>query len=195
MFNILSKNITKTYTIQKSKFLTFGFFVKNDDEIKKIINKLKKEYSDASHICYAYILNDEKYYFSDGGEPSGCAGQPIYNAIKSKKLNYCLFVVIRYFGGIKFGTGPLRSTFKTITSETLNETKCCEAHLADVIKINVNYSQISEILKLFKNQIIEKSYKKEQVWLSIEITNNETIQKLNKFGIKPQAILKNQIII
>lgn len=92
--------------IKKSKFIPKVYEVKSEDEVLKIIKNLKKEHKKARHFCYAYKIGSlEKK--NDDNEPRGTAGIPILNMIKLKNEDNILVVVIRYFGGIKLGSGPL----------------------------------------------------------------------------------------
>lgn len=191
---VLSKQITHLTTIKKSKFLCFGYFVQTKDDVKNIINGLKKEYPDASHICYAYILDDKTFYFTDGGEPSGTAGKPIYGALQSFKLNYTLLVVVRYFGGIKFGPGPLRSTFKSVAKQTLELSKLKDCVVADVIQINVPYDLIKKVTTIFNSSIINKQFKKEFVEIELAGDKKIILSKLKTLNLKPQTIKENQVV-
>ena len=104
------------YEIKKSKFYAFNFEVDNLDEVKNILENLKKEHKKAKHIVYAYkIDNFEKK--CDDGEPSGTAGLPLYNIINKKDLNHILIVVVRYFGGIKLGAGGLLRAYNQAGSD------------------------------------------------------------------------------
>ena len=88
-------------------------------EVKKIINKLKKEHKKATHICYAYKIIGDEYAEKvfDDGEPSGTAGKPILNVINKKNLSNILVVVVRSFGGVKLGAwGLIRAYSKTTTT-------------------------------------------------------------------------------
>lgn len=191
---ILTSTIQLSFTIKKSKFYCFGHFVNNKDEVKQLISKYKKDYSDASHICYAYILDDKTYYFTDGGEPSGTAGQPIFNALQTFHLNYTLLIVIRYFGGIKFGPGPLRATFKDIAIKTLDLGKFKECNVVDVVEIKVPYDQIRSVLTTFRTSIYKKKYDKEYVLISLTGHKEQIIKQLNRLGLKPQSIKENQVV-
>ena len=106
--------------IKKYKFFGYLFEIKNVDEIKPIIENLKKEHKKATHICYAYRLNSpfaEKAV--DDGEPSGTAGKPILNVLQKQEKQNVLLVVVRYFGGIKLGAGGLLRAYSKCASETL----------------------------------------------------------------------------
>lgn len=191
---ILSKEINSSFTIKKSKFLCFGFIVNSKEEVKTKIDYLKKEYPDASHICYAYILDDKTYYFTDGGEPSGSAGKPIYGALLSSKLNYTLLVVVRYFGGIKFGPGPLRSTFKDVATQTLKLAEFKTCMVCDLIQIKIEYSQVKKIDSVFKQEIYNKKFDKEFVLITLAGDKNKISSKLKLLNLKPISIKENQVV-
>lgn len=95
--------------IKKSKFISYAFNIKSNEEALRIINKIKQENRKATHICYAYRITEsqifEKAY--DDKEPSGTAGKPILSVIQKQNLNNTLVIVIRFFGGIKLGSGGL----------------------------------------------------------------------------------------
>lgn len=102
------------YIINKSKFISIAYPVTTDSECKDILKTLANEYSDATHICYAYILKSPSIEkCSDNGEPSGTAGKPILEVLKKKSLVNILCVVIRYFGGKKLGAGGLIRAYST----------------------------------------------------------------------------------
>ena len=84
--NTIAKEICYQEVIKKSKFITFLHPVNNQEQIKDILNKYKKEYSDATHICYAYILDENTFKYYDDGEPSNSAGMPIYQVLKNNKI-------------------------------------------------------------------------------------------------------------
>ena len=106
--------------IKKSKFITKYYNIENIKEVDNIINELKKEYKKATHICYAYSINGKEKAVDDG-EPSHTAGLPILNVIHMKNLNNVLIVVIRYFGGVKLGAGPLTRAYSKSASEIIKK--------------------------------------------------------------------------
>lgn len=107
--------------IKKSKFYGYSYKIDKVEDVKQILDNLKKEHKKATHICYAYkIINGAEFVkFSDDGEPSGTAGKPIFNVIDKKKLNNILVVVVRYFGGVKLGAGGLVRAYTNCASELL----------------------------------------------------------------------------
>lgn len=130
MFSI-EKNVKNEIIINKSRFITYLIKIEKTEDIKEQIDIIKSINKDATHYCYAYILNSVKH-FSDDGEPGGTAGMPMLNVIENNNLNYVLAVTVRYFGGIKLGAGGLvRAYTKSVTS-TLD--------IASIIKIDFGYS-------------------------------------------------------
>lgn len=191
---VLTKLAKYSTTIKKSKFICFGYFVQSKEAVQKIINQVKKEYSSASHICYAYILDDKTFYFNDGGEPSGTAGKPMLGAIKSFKLSYTLIVIVRYFGGIKFGPGPLRTTFKSIAMHTLESAVLKDCIVADVIQIQITYDLIKKVTSVFKFLIYKKTFEKDFVVIDLIGHKQEILSKLKVLNIEPLKIKENQVV-
>ncbi len=109
------------YEIKKSKFIALSFEVHSKAEVEKQLAKVRYEYRDAGHICYAYLINEgsEMAGMSDGGEPSGTAGKPIFNIIRLKKKENILVIVIRYFGGKKLGASGLIRAYVTASKEVI----------------------------------------------------------------------------
>ena len=148
----IGKNIEETFIVNKSKFITKLFKVENEDEATNILTKLKHEYSDATHICYAYIVGNIKR-FNDDGEPGGTAGMPILGVLENNSLDYVLAVVIRYFGGIKLGAGGLVRAYSNSVSSLVKD-NIVEYKLGMQIEIIFNYDQIKDIDNLLKYEEI-----------------------------------------
>jgi len=110
--------IENEIVIKKSRFITKLYNIDNIDDVNSIIDNLKKEYKKATHFCYAYSINGKEKAFDDG-EPNHTAGLPILNIIHLKSLNNTLIVVIRYFGGVKLGAGPLTRAYSKSASEII----------------------------------------------------------------------------
>ena len=176
----VQNNIEKILVINKSKFISKAFFINSTDETIKIINNLKNEYNDATHICYAYVI-DNNIKYSDDAEPNNTAGMPIYNVIDKNNLNHVLIVVIRYFGGIKLGAGGLTRAYSNSASLVINDniTELLEGYL---IQIKLDYNSIKDVEYILKDiEIISKSFD-EDITISfiIPINNIEIFkEKLN----------------
>ena len=109
------------YKEKGSKFLSFAFPVSTVEQAKELIDKHKKEYFDARHVCYAYMLGNERDTFraNDDGEPSGTAGKPILGQLNSHQLTDILVIVVRYFGGVLLGTGGLTTAYKEAANDAI----------------------------------------------------------------------------
>lgn len=151
-------NIENEFIIKKSKFITKLYFVTSEIEIKSILDKNKTEYKDATHICYAYILNNVER-FNDDSEPSGTAGMPILNVLKNNNLNNVLCVVIRYFGGIKLGAGGLIRAYCSSVSEALNKTEIINIVNGKKIELTFSYDDMKKVNHILNNiNIVDKQF-------------------------------------
>lgn len=109
------KEFETLYEIKKSKFYSYCFSIKSKEEFNKYFEIIKREHKKARHICYAYNfinekgINEMKYF--DDGEPKGTAGIPIYSIIEKNNLKNVVIFVVRYFGGVKLGAGPLLRSY------------------------------------------------------------------------------------
>ena len=108
--------------IKKSRFLGFIYEIDNEEDIKNILNNIRKEHKKAKHFPYAFKLNNTAKK-SDDKEPSGTAGLPIYNIIEKNNLNNILIIIVRYFGGIKLGAGGLIRAYSHTASNLLDNKK------------------------------------------------------------------------
>ena len=137
---------------RKSRFIGLTFPILTENSFKQTIKQIKKDYNDASHHCYAYVLglNRNTFHSSDDGEPANTAGVQILAQINSKQLTNILVVVVRYFGGIKLGVPGLINSYRQATSEALNNAKIIKEFEKSNFKINFKYQQISYIMNLLK---------------------------------------------
>jgi uncharacterized YigZ family protein len=140
-----------------SKFLSFAYQVKNTTEIKEIIDKLKKEYFDARHHCYAYRLGADKLVFraNDDGEPSGTGGKPILGQILSHDLTNIVIVVVRYFGGTLLGTSGLINAYKAATANAIANASIVQKHVHAIYQLTFGYPQMNHVMKIIKDFELE----------------------------------------
>lgn len=110
---------TNTIEIKKSKFVAYLYDIDEKSEIKEILKNIKYEHKKAKHIVYAYKFGSTAGK-SDDKEPSGTAGTPLYNLLEMNNINNKLLIVIRYFGGVKLGAGPLLRAYKNAGVSVLN---------------------------------------------------------------------------
>lgn len=155
----IKENTNKEIIVNKSKFITYLFKINKEEEIIIILEQLKNKYKDATHHCYAYILNNKKGFFDDK-EPSGTAGIPILNILEKKQLTNVLAVVIRYFGGTKLGANGLIRAYQNSVIQCLKQTKIINITTGFEIEINFKYENTKNIdYILNKYEIINKTYK------------------------------------
>jgi len=151
------------YKEKGSRFIAVAFPVCNEEEVKERLAELRKEYHDARHHCYAYILGPSKdaYRINDDGEPSGTAGRPIHGQLMSKDLTNTLVVVIRYFGGIKLGVSGLINAYKTAAKDALESATIIEKTVNDTYRIHFQFNDMNGVMQILKDsyvQIAEQSF-------------------------------------
>ena len=111
---------TYSYEIKKSKFVAYYYKIESKEEASAILENLKKEHKNARHIPYAYKIENQVKK-SDDKEPTNTAGTPIYHLIEKNNLHNTLIAVVRYFGGIKLGTGGLTRAYLNTAKEVIKE--------------------------------------------------------------------------
>jgi uncharacterized YigZ family protein len=142
---------------KKSKFIGYAYPIVNEEEVKPIIELLKKEYPTANHVCYAWQLGVESisYRANDDGEPNNSAGMPIYGQIQAFDITNVLVAVIRIFGGTKLGVGGLISTYKECAKLTLEEAKVTTKILTAPLILNFDYDKMNVVMRLIKKHQLE----------------------------------------
>lgn len=145
------------YKEKMSKFLSFAHPVESAGEAKEIIKKYQKEYFDARHVCWAYMIGAARTEFmsNDNGEPSGTAGKPILGQINSFGLTNVVIVVVRYFGGIKLGTSGLIVAYREAAAEAIRSGEIIECHEQAYVEFTFPYIVMNDVMKLVKAGDVE----------------------------------------
>lgn len=146
---------------KKSVFIAKAFNISNEKQAAEILSSVRKEYSDAAHHCYAYQLKNGKSKTSDDGEPHGTAGIKILNAIKHFQIQDCLVVVVRYFGGIKLGVGPLGKAYYSAALNVLSKAEIILKQPCYRVEISINFTYWDKLLNYLHSNnlnIISTSY-------------------------------------
>lgn len=139
--------------IKKSRFLSFSKYVNSSEEAEEFLRSIKKEHQSAKHVVFAYRLLTTSRA-SDDGEPSGTAGKPILGLLEKMDLFNVVVVVVRYFGGIKLGAGPLLRAYVDSASQVLTEPfsvyeKCFKS------EIELDFKEFEKLLPYsLKHQVI-----------------------------------------
>ncbi len=182
------------YKEKGSKFIAVALPVTTEKEVKEALASLRKEYYDARHHCYAYIVGFDKsaYRINDDGEPSGTAGRPIHGQLMSKDLTNTLVVVIRYFGGTKLGVSGLINAYKTATKEALEANQILEKVVSDIYEITFDYLQMNDVMKLLKDENLRQFMQKFETTCSLQFSVRkndssrlyESFRKIENLSIK-----------
>ena len=148
---------------RSSKFLALAYHVKTADEVKEIMDGLRKKHYDATHHCYAYRLGPrgEEYRANDDGEPSGTAGKPILGQLLSRDITDILVVVIRWFGGTKLGVAGLIETYRQSTAEVLDVCKIEERTIDQIYSICYPFESMDGVMRAVKAigpKILEQTF-------------------------------------
>lgn len=145
------------YKEKMSKFISFAVPVTSAAEAKEVVAKYQKEYFDARHVCWAYMIGTARNEFlsNDNGEPSGTAGKPILGQINSFNLTNIVIIVVRYFGGIKLGTSGLIVAYREAAREAINAGNIIECHEMASISFNFPYLAMNDVMKVVKDPDIK----------------------------------------
>ena len=141
------------YKEKGSKFLAFAYPVSTLDHVKAHLDQLRKDYFDARHHCYAYILGPRKDAFraNDDGEPSGTGGRPIHGQLLSADLTDTLIVVVRYFGGVLLGASGLANAYKTAARDAIDHATIIEKTIDARYRLRFKYEAMNDIMRLLKD--------------------------------------------
>lgn len=142
---------------KKSKFFGYAFPISDEEEVKPLIEALRKKHHTANHVCYAWQLGveDPQYRANDDGEPNNSAGMPIYGQIQSFGVTNILVAVTRIFGGTKLGVGGLISAYKTGAQMALEASNIVEKTLQQQFVLKFDYEQMDKVMRTLKQQQIE----------------------------------------
>jgi uncharacterized YigZ family protein len=145
------------YKEKGSKFISLAFPIVTEEQVKELLAAIRKQYYDARHHCFAYMLGEDGQHFraSDDGEPSHCAGDPILGQIRSRQLTNVLVIVVRYFGGIKLGVGGLIHAYKTAAAEALDKAAVVQKIIPASITVRFSYEWMNAVMKLAKDYDME----------------------------------------
>lgn len=141
------------YKEKGSKFLAFAYPVSTLDQVKAHLDQLRKDYFDARHHCYAYILGPRKDAFraNDDGEPSGTGGRPIHGQLLSADLTDTLIVVVRYFGGVLLGASGLANAYKTAARDAIDHATIIEKTIDARYRLRFKYEAMNDVMRLLKD--------------------------------------------
>lgn len=182
-YKTLQETSQGLYKEKGSKFIAIAAPIGSLDEVRSQLEMLRKQYHDARHHCYAYRLGEEPYEirYNDDGEPSGTAGKPIFGQIQSFGLTNVLIVVVRYFGGVKLGTGGLIQAYKTAAKDAIENGKIITKIWTGKLEIRFNYLQMNDVMHIIKEEnlriISQDSGEQLSILLEIRKGNIEAVKR------------------
>lgn len=193
-FKTLAKAGEGLFKDRGSKFLGFATHVTSEEEVKEYLVELRKQYYDARHHCYAYVLGADRKVFraNDDGEPNHSAGDPILGQINSKGLTDTLVVVIRYFGGTKLGVSGLINAYKLAAEEALDNASIMTVEVQNGIVLQYGYDDTNEVMRLVNElniNIVDQKFEaacelKGTIKINLTDQLESKVQLLNDLGHK-----------
>lgn len=181
------------YSEKRSKFLAFAFHVTTEEEIKEIVSEYRKKYYDARHVCWAYMLGAQRTEFraNDDGEPSSTAGKPILGQINKNELTDILIIVVRYYGGVNFGTSGLIVAYRTAAAEAIANAEIIKLYDEEVVTYDFPYVMMNDVMKIIKDmspRIVNQTYDNTcEIQLSIRKSQAPLLKsRLEKLSFKDE---------
>ncbi len=169
-YRTLAEPAATEMKIQRSRFLAQAVPITCVEDAQSYLEKTARRYHDARHVCYGYRLGVGRNMVSrksDDGEPSGTAGEPILSAIDQLDLTDVLVMVVRYFGGIKLGTGGLGRAYGQAAANALGRATVREVPLGREFIIDFSYAQektMRRLLEIWKGKPIDQDYGENVTW-------------------------------
>ena len=162
-FKTIKTSSEGIYKDKGSKFIAFAIPTSSEPQFKIEQARIKKDYNDARHHCYAFSIGSEGklYRYSDDGEPNNSAGKPIYGQLLSFGVTNVTIIVIRYFGGTKLGVGGLITAYKEAAKDALNNATIIEQEVTEFLTISFKYETMNSIMGLVKSfdlKIVEQQF-------------------------------------
>ncbi|HYQ59110.1 MAG TPA: YigZ family protein [Draconibacterium sp.] len=135
-----------------SKFYSYAYPLKDEEEVKELVAVLKKEHHSARHHCYAWRLGTEEIRTrtNDDGEPSSTAGKPILGQLQSYEVTNILVVVVRYFGGTLLGVSGLINAYRAATVEALNNANILSKLIEIQYELRFEYAMLNTVMNKLK---------------------------------------------
>ena len=159
------------YKEKNSKFFGYAFPVSSENDVKALLEQVKKNHFTARHWCYAYQLGTSKIYFraNDDGEPNNSAGMPIYGQIQSFDVTNVLIIVVRYFGGVKLGVGGLITAYRAAAQMALEAAVIVEKTIDIHFIPTFNYKNMKKVMRIIKEKNLDIVAQKMELHCEIEI--------------------------
>ena len=151
-YSTIEKPSIAEFKDRGSRFIAFALPIKDVNDFKEGLAKIKKEHPKATHHCFAYRLGPDRiaYRLSDDGEPSGTAGKPILGQIDSKQLTDVLIIVVRYFGGTLLGVAGFINAYKNAAALALQVTPLVQKPVLVSYHLQFDYTLMNDVMTISK---------------------------------------------
>jgi Uncharacterized conserved protein len=147
-YRTLASRVEHRLKIERSDFLGIAFPITSEEAFFEELSRIQKTHFDATHHCWAFrLFAESRSRSSDAGEPSGTAGKPILAAIEGAALHDLGVVVVRWYGGIKLGTGGLSRAYRDTAAETLRAATPLDRYLYERVRVTVPFDAISNVYR------------------------------------------------
>ncbi len=170
---------------RKSKFFGYAFPISSVEDVKPIIESLRKKHHSANHVCYAWQLGEKIYSYraNDDGEPNNSAGMPIYGQIQSFNVTNVLIAVVRVFGGTKLGVGGLIQAYRAAAQMALENAVVIEKTITTHFQLQFDYPEMDKVMRLIKQKgiTIVSQQMELKCLLCISVRKSEAIQTKQLF--------------
>ena len=168
--------------VERSEFLGVTFPVTREEDFFAELERVQKRHFDATHHCWAFrLFTDTRSRSSDAGEPSGTAGKPILAAIEGATLHDVGVVVVRWYGGVKLGTGGLSRAYRDTTAATLRGAKLLDRYVYRRVRVIVPFDSLSHAYRLVNPPdavLIEERYGEEnEFFFDVRLSGVEAFTK------------------
>lgn len=187
------------YKEKGSRFIAIAYPVTTQEEVKAIIEKTRKDYHEARHHCFAFMLGQERLIWrvNDDGEPSGTGGKPILGQINSSGLTNILIVVSRYFGGTLLGVSGLINAYRTAAAAAIENSEIVERTLRELHEITYPYTSMNDVMKILKEEGADQSDQKFDLECCLKISfrksaREQILKRLSRIDELRDTYIKTQ---
>ncbi|MDX1582920.1 MAG: YigZ family protein [Thermoanaerobaculia bacterium] len=175
----VAEEIRSSLKVRRSEFIAIAFPIDGEEKFHAVLDELKKEMFDAVHHCWAFRLIAGETVVdrsSDAGEPSGTAGRPILQAIEDADLFDSAVVVVRYFGGVKLGTGGLARAYRDAARQVLREARIRRTILYDHIECEPGFESMNLVYRLVEppDVVLEEEHFEPEPRLVLQVRRSIT---------------------
>lgn len=181
--------------VKHSRFIAISAVVDSRDSAREFVYGVRREYADATHVCSGFISDEsgDEFGYDDDGEPSGTAGKPIYSALVSAGARRSCIAVVRYFGGVKLGTGGLTRAYRDVAAGLIESAGLVEAERYAVYDAECDAETFKRVRSALRNTPfrVDKIVYAAAVGFTVSAPTTEDVSAtLTALGVPADGILK-----